>query len=252
MLLTLGQAVLWGQTPRGSTEQHLAAAAGSGAFKAGEKLQYEIRYGIAKCAVAEFTTTDTVIEGRRHFHHKITGTTTGLIGAIYPLTDTYHSYTDAKSDLPVIAIRDVHEQSYRDYKVDRYDRKRRADSVVIVRETGDEVVVSKHTHDLVSVAYYLRNRVSRVPLTKGKSFEIPTFFNAEYYPMQIRYEGREVIKTRFGNRECYRFVPMVQEGDLFKEREAITVWFAADGGFEVMRVRFKLFLGSMYCDLVAK
>lgn len=209
-----------------------------------------MRFAFAKCAEAKFTTQDTLINGKKHFHHRIEGYTTGLIGKAWPLLDIYHSYTDPKTDLPVRAIRDVVEQKYKDYKVDLYDRSSRSDSAILIRETGDTVIVPRNTHDLVSVAYYVRNQLSTMKLTTKSRIEIPTFFNGEFYPLQIRYVGLETVKTQFGKVECYRFIPIVRKGSLFEDQEAITVFISTDDNHLPVRVQFKLFLGSMYCDLV--
>lgn len=250
-LLTLTCPRVCGQIEGRRSGQSAVEASQQPAFVSGEELHYEVRFGFAKCAEVRFTTRDTMMGKRRFFHHRIAGHTTGLVGAVYPLHDVYHTYTDPSTDLPVRAVRDVTEQEYLDYKVDLFDRKIRPDSAVITRENGEQVVVALDTHDLVSAAYFVRSRLASMRLTPNSRIEIPTFFNAEYYPLQIRYTGRKMVDTRFGKVECYCFVPLVQEGSLFKEKEAITVYISTDENHVPVRVQFKLFLGSMYCDLVA-
>lgn len=221
------------------------------AFQTGEELFYHIRYGVAKGAEAKFQTKDTIIDGQKAYKHTIAGWTTGLLDALYPVYDVYTSYTEAKNDLPIRAIRNVKEQKYRDYKEDKYNRGAIADSVIITRENGEKLTLPYVTQDLVGVAYYVRNRLSNMKLTKGDRIKIPVYFNAEFYPLVIQYEGDDIVKTKFGKVKCYRFVPLVQTGDLFKTQDAITVWLTADENHIPIRVRFKLFLGSMYCDLVS-
>ena len=219
-------------------------------FAPGELLRYEVRYSFAKCAQVEFTTTDTVANGKRLFHHRISGYTTGLIHKLYSVSDVYHSYTDPSTDLPLRAIRNVHEQKYRDYKVDLYDRTPPLDSAIVTRENGQQVKVPLNTHCVVSVAYYIRNRLSTMKLKEGSSLNIPLYFNAEFYPMKIRYTGQELVKTKFGKVLCYRFKPQVREGDLFKDQDALTVWISTDDNHLPVRIKFELFLGAMYCDLI--
>lgn len=220
------------------------------AFQSGEKLFYHIRYGFAKGAEARFETSDTLIQGKRAFRHNIAGWTTGLLDMLYPVYDVYTTYTDPLSDLPLRAVRNVREQKYLDYKVDLYDRHSRKDSVEVTRETGARLVFPRNTMDLVSAVYFVRNRLSNMKLKKGVRIEIPVYFNAEFYPLVIQYVGDEIVKTKFGKMKCHRFLPLVKTGDLFKTQDAITVWLTADENHIPVRVRFKLFLGSMYCDLV--
>lgn len=194
--------------------------------------------------------TDTILGGKPAYHHKIVGWTTGLLDKLWPVYDVYRSYAYRGTDLPYKAIRDVKEQKYTDYKEDIYDRKSRADSALVRRETDEQVVVPMETRDMVSVAYYLRNQLNQKTPKKGDRIELPTFFNGEFFPLVIQYEGTEVIKSKFGRIKCYRFVPLVKAGDIFETQDALTVWLSADQNHIPVRVRFKLFLGSMYCDLV--
>jgi len=214
-------------------------------------LRYDVRYTFAKGAEVLFTVGDTVIDGRRCYGLTIDGQTTGMVGMLYPLHDVYRSYTDPRTHLPVRAVRSVQEQSYRDYKVDNFDRRSRQDSTIVTRENGKQVVLPKQVCDLVSLGYAMRVKLSKETIARGTILFFPIYFNADYIPFSVRCLGEEVIKTNFGKRRCYKFVPCIQKGDLFKENDAITLWFAADGAYEPLRIEFKLFLGSMVCELVA-
>ncbi len=216
----------------------------------GEVLRYDVRYAFAKGAEVVFTVGDTVMEGRRRYVLTIDGKTTGMVGMLYPLRDIYKSYTDPSTHLPVRAVRNVQEQSYRDYKVDTFDRHTRADSTIVTRETGEKLVLPRRVCDLVSLGYALRVKLSRAPIAKGTMLLYPIYFNAEYLPFSVRCLGVETIRTRFGKRKCYKFVPCIQKGEIFTENDAVTLWFAADGAYEPLRIEFKLFVGSMVCELV--
>lgn len=220
------------------------------AFAAGEFLRYELRYAFATGALIEFRTRDTILGGVPALHHRIDGKTRGVINSLYPVHDVYWSITERVSDLPLRAVRQVQEQKYRDYKEDTFFRHLRPDSLVLVRENGDTLVLPKGTHDVVSLFYYLRNRLGGMRLQLGMKIELPLFFNAEFYPLVIRYEGVQDVKTRFGRVSCYRFKPLVRQGDLFEDQEALTVWISRDANHVPVRVRFELFLGAMYCDLI--
>ena len=218
-------------------------------FRSGEALYYHVRYSFAKGAEVVFRVSDTVINGRTYFHLQIEGKTTGMVGLLYPLHDSYHSYTSQKTILPVMAIRNVHEQSYRDYKVDRFDRTTRSDSTILTRENGSQHVLPRDVYDLVSLGYALRVKLSQTNYTTGSVIAFPTFFNAEYFPLAVRYLGEEKVKTDFGKIRCHKFVPRIQKGELFKENDAVSIWFSTDRNHLPVRIEFKLFLGSMVCEL---
>ncbi len=219
-------------------------------FRSGERLRFRLTYLRARGAEADFTVEDTLLNGRPGYHLKVDGHSRGLIGRLYPIHDVYHSYTMADTHLPVRAIRDVHEQDYKDYKVDLFDRSR-PDSTVLTRENGDQHVLPRGVNDILSQAYYLRSRLPGLALQKGDRIELAVFHNGEYDPMTIRYMGVERIKTRFGWVDCLLFVPTVQKGNLFEDNDALHIWISADANHIPMRIRFRLFLGSMYTDLIS-
>jgi hypothetical protein len=212
-------------------------------------LYYNVRYAFAKGAEVVFSVSDTVIDTKSYYHLIIDGKTTGMVGMLYPLHDAYHSYTDKQTNLPVMAIRNVHEQSYRDYKVDKFDRTSRTDSTIVTRENGETVVLPKNVYDLVALGYALRVQLSQTKFTQNSIFFFPTYFNAEYFPFGVRYVGEEVVRTDFGKVRCHKFIPRIQKGDIFKENDAVTLWFSTDENHLPIRIEFKLFLGSMVCEL---
>lgn len=221
-------------------------------FKSGEKLRFNLRYGIAKGAEATLVTTDTIINQKKHYKHTVWGKTTGLVGLLYPLTDYYHSYTRPSDNLPVRAIRDVHEQDYINYQdyLFHYDDFPNRDSVRLEYIGQKTETLPYGTHDMVSVVYYIRNWLLTNDPATHWTINLPTYFNGEFFPLAIRYMGKERIKTRFGRVECYRFVPLVQEGDLFQSKDALSVWITTCENHIPVKVQFKIFIGSLYCDLV--
>lgn len=219
-------------------------------FKGGETLYYNVRYTFAKGAEVVFSVEDTTINGRNYYHLKIDGRTTGIVKRLYPLHDVYHSYTSTRTHLPIKAIRNVKEQSYKDYKVDLFDRHTIPDSTIVTRENGEKIVLPKKLYDLVALGYALRVQLSQQQFTTNSIFSFPTFFNAEYFPFAVRYLGEETIRTTFGEMRCYKFVPRIQKGELFKENDALSIWFTTDSNHLPIRIEFKLFIGSMVCELV--
>ena len=190
------------------------------------------------------------MSGRPIYRHVIGGRTKGLAHKLYPVHDVYHSYVDPTSGLPLRAIRNVKEQSYHDYKRDEFYRTIRPDSAIVVRETGDTVVLPRATHDMVSLVFHIRSRLSGMKLVKGQRIAFPLYFNAEYYPFAIRYDGDEVVKTKFGRILCHRFKPLVRKGSVFVDQEALTIWLSSDSNHVPIKARFELFIGAMQCNLV--
>ncbi len=49
---------------------------------------------------------------------------------------------------------------------------------------------------------------------------------------------------------CMKFMPVVITGRVFKTKDDMTIWFSNDANLVPIRVRFEIFVGSVYCDLI--
>jgi hypothetical protein len=47
-----------------------------------------------------------------------------------------------------------------------------------------------------------------------------------------------------------KFMPVVITGRVFKTKDDMTIWFSNDANLVPIRVRFEIFVGSVYCDLI--
>jgi hypothetical protein len=87
-------------------------------------------------------------------------------------------------------------------------------------------------------------------LQKGEVIRFITFFGNEIFPFPLRYRGKEVIKTKLGKFECHRFDPVVEVGRVFESEDDMTFWITADHNLIPLRVRLKLIVGAVNCDLI--
>ena len=68
--------------------------------------------------------------------------------------------------------------------------------------------------------------------------------------IQIKFIGKEEIKIRSGTYKCLKFVPVVQEGRIFKEEEDMTVWITDDKNKILILAEAKVLVGSIKMELV--
>jgi hypothetical protein len=77
-----------------------------------------------------------------------------------------------------------------------------------------------------------------------------TWFTDELYPINLRYIGDEVIKTKLGRMRCLKFNPVTEVGRLFKTQDDVSFWFTADKNFLPVRIRFDIFVGAFVAEIV--
>ena len=219
-------------------------------YKPGENLTYLIHYGFINGGKAFINFNNDFILDKRVYHVKIQAKTTGIADALYKVRDTYESYIDPSTDLPVKAIRNISEGKYKRYNEVLFDHESRTDSSLIYSQTSGLQVVPKNIHDILSGFYYMRKYYIPDCINIGDTIHIKTYFTDELFPLFIRYKGPETIRTKLGKVECYRFDPVTEVGRLFKTEDDMSIWFSKDKNFIPVRIRFDIFVGSVKVDLV--
>ena len=219
-------------------------------YKAGENLTYLIHYGFINGGKAFLNINNDIILDKRAYHVKIQAKTTGIADALYRVRDTYESYIDPSTDLPVKAIRNISEGRYKRYNEVLFDHESRADSSLVYSQTSGLQVVPKNIHDILSGVLYMRKYYIADDINKEDTIHIKTYFTDELFPLFIRYKGIETIKTKFGKVECYRFDPVTEIGRLFKTENDMSVWFSKDKNLLPVRIKFDIYVGSVKVDLI--
>lgn len=215
------------------------------AYCNGERLKYTMRYGFITGGEANFTVTDTVIDGIKTNHVVCNGITTGLPDLIFKVRDTYESYIDPNTQLPIKAIRNIREGRYRYYDEILYDRE--VDKVYTLKKGTEDVPAN--ILDVVSAFYHARNNTFDDNLENGDTIYYVTYFAGEVYPLRIKYRGKELIDTKMGKVLCHKFSPITEVGRSFKTEDDMQVWISCDGNRIPIKIKFDLVVGSFICEL---
>jgi hypothetical protein len=220
-------------------------------YQAGEKISYDIHYGIITGGIATLELNKTTLDGQEVLHSYLLAKTTGLADVLYRVKDIYESYINPSTELPVKAIRDISEGRYKRYNVVTYDHDTRKDSAILNSDLTGIHITQKGIHDILSCFYYFRKHylASEYPFRKGEMITIMTWFTDELYPIKLVYVGTEEVRTRAGRINCYKFNPVTEVGRLFKTEEDVSFWFSADKNYLPVKIRFDIFVGAFTVDM---
>ena len=83
----------------------------------------------------------------------------------------------------------------------------------------------------------------------NESFDINMFFDNENYVFKLKYLGKEMVNSKFGDIQCLKFRPLVQSGRVFKEQESVTLWISDDKNRLPIRLQADILIGSIKADL---
>ncbi|HCY40334.1 MAG TPA: DUF3108 domain-containing protein [Prolixibacteraceae bacterium] len=193
------------------------------AFKAGEKLSFQLKYGFISAGIATLKLSEVASFGKTVFYSSAIVQTTGLADDIYGVKDIYESWFDQETNLPYKQISNVKEGRYTKYNEVVYDR---TDNSIHSKLSGKHAVPPKIL-DLASTFYYIR-RVDFSKVSEGDSLLLNMYFSDEIFPFRFVYKGKETIRTKFGKVNCIKINPIVEVGRMFKRNDDVTIWFTND------------------------
>jgi hypothetical protein len=218
----------------------------SQAFIKDEKLTYQIKYGFVVGGKTTLSLKDTVYDGKKVFHALAVGQTTGLANTIYGVEDTYESWFDKKTNLPLKSVRDIKEGKYKHYNEVTYNRR---NNTVTSSISGIHSVPEKIL-DLSSTFYYLR-RVDFSKVKVGDVVFVNMYFSDSVFPFHLKYMGKESIRTKFGKINCLKLSPIVEVGRMFKAPNDLTLWFTDDENCIPVLVKMDIrIVGAVYLKLI--
>ncbi|MCX7861572.1 MAG: DUF3108 domain-containing protein [Bacteroidales bacterium] len=215
------------------------------AFKHGEFLQYLVYYGFINGGYAMLKVSDFEMNQKKYFHAVASGYSTGIADKLFKVRDVYETFVDYETGLPVKAIRNISEDTYKYYDEVLFNRK---ENIVISKRKG-KVNVPENTMDILSAFYYARNNCFK-NLKTGDIITLETYFDDGMFTLQIRYKGTETIKSSLGKINCLKFSPVVEPGRIFDTQDDVTIWISNDNNFIPVRIQFDLLVGSIKADLV--
>jgi hypothetical protein len=223
-------------------------------FAKGEKLTYLAHYGFihAGRGVVSLDNMTYYKNGRPCYKVDIEGKTTGMFAVGMKVNDTWRSYIDMEAIMPHEFYRNISENKFTLEETSLFDHKR---GTVKVKRNRKGVIkdlaynVPTYTQDMVSGYYYLRT-LDFEQYKAGDIIKMDAFFEDELYVFQVKYLGKEVIKTRFGKLNAFKLSPIMPENSVFNGKDAVQFWISDDPNRVPLMVKVNMFIGAFEIELV--
>jgi hypothetical protein len=219
------------------------------AYKPGEHFKFKIHYGIFNAGYATLDLKTGQFKGKNLYHAVGKGWTVGLSKFFMKINDNYESYFDTYNR-PYKYIRKIDEGGYTMDKELHFDTQQHKVLVINKKKsTAKNYATPKTIHDMISVFYYLRN-YDTSNLKKGDEIEVNMFIDEQVYPFKLKFLGKNILDTKFGDINSLMFRPIVQSGRIFKEDESVTLWISDDKNKMPLLIKAKLMVGSLKASLI--
>ncbi|MBU2493385.1 MAG: DUF3108 domain-containing protein [Bacteroidetes bacterium] len=216
------------------------------AFKVGEKLTFDVKYGFVTAGVAEMAIPKMKkIFGRNAYHITFQVNTVPSFDPFYKVRDRYETYLDNEGLFPWRFEQHIREGGYsRDFSAFFDQRNGKA------KTSEGSYDIPEYVNDIVS-AFYLARTFDYTKLKIGDRFNLQNFYKDKVYPLDVVFKGKETIEVSAGTFDCIIVEPLVQEGGLFKSEGNIIVWLSDDELRIPIKVKTKVLIGSIDAELTA-
>ena len=214
-------------------------------YKLGESFLYNISFAGIKVGDASLK-IDSIknINDKNCYHIIGAGKTTPFFDFFFKVRDTYETFLDTSSILPVKFKRDISEGGFKKKQLYHFNH---TDSVVYSEDTLYQIYNS--SQDMLSALFFARTFDGK-DLKIDDKFIIPIFMDEENYFLEIKYLQKDTINTDFGNVECLVFKPLMQEGRVFENGERMKVWITNDDNHLLLKVETQIWAGKIEAELV--
>jgi hypothetical protein len=214
-------------------------------FKAGEQLDYKMKYGIFTAAEAtiKVEATDKKFDDRPAFHLVVEGKTAGSFDLFYKVRNRYESYIDQSTLMPYFYTENRREGKYKHTDNVTFDQKDRK-----VTANKGSYTFKGEAFDFVS-AYYFARAIDVSKLKQGDTFDLQYFLEDSFHNMQISYVGTETIECSLGKFNCLKFSPAIIPGRIFRKNSKLYLWVTNDKNRIPVKAHVEVLLGSISMEL---
>ncbi len=215
------------------------------AFRQGEKLIFDVKYGFITAGVAEFSIPKiTKIAGRDVYNVVFKVSSVPAFDLFYKVRDRYETFIDVEGIFPWRFEQHIREGKYsRDFSAFFDQRKGRAIT------TEGSYDIPRYVNDIVS-AFYLARTFDYSKLKINDKIYLENFYKDKVYPLEVIYRGKESVSVTAGTFNCIILEPVVKEGGLFKSEGSIIIWLTDDELKIPVKVKTKVLIGSIDAELI--
>ena len=225
-------------------------------FSNGEKLEFRIHYGLINAgeAIMQIDNEPAMINGKSCYKIDVFGRSTGMFDFLIRVRDNWGTYLDTEEYVPHRFYRYIEEGKYRKNEIVDFDHEQNKAIVSRLGKTTKtlkkkvEFEIPTNCQDLVSGYYYLRT-IDYTKINVGDTINVQGFFDDDTWNMNVRFMGRETLKTKIGKIKSLVFAPIMPENTMFDGEDSIKYWLSDDENKIPLKIKAQMFIGSLEVDI---
>ncbi len=219
-------------------------------FMDGEKLVFDVKYGLVNAAEATLEARTSNYQGKPVWHLSTNARTHSFFDKVFKVRDRVESWWDKDRLLPYKFAKNLQEGKYRQHRVHIYDHAAgnttyQKWSFSDSRFENSVMDMPANTQDILSAFYYVRS----VPLSVGKSVYVDITADGRAMKTEVVVHRRETVKSIFGKVNCLVIEPKLRGEAVFKQSGRILIWLTDDEYKIPVRLESKITIGSFVATL---
>jgi hypothetical protein len=215
-------------------------------FKVGERLTYNLSWGIVSAGTAAFEITERqMLDGRPVVKIVHTAKSNDFISAFYPVNNRVETLMDEEGIFPYRLLFKRREGKRKNDIEAVYDQS--AHRATVTKDGNTETMeVPPAVQDTLSVLYFFR---SLRPGEVGSSTIVNVNHEKKNYRLDLRVEGTERLKGPLGEFDTVRILAIMPFKGLFMNEGNIRVWVTNDAAHVPVLMKAKVVIGSVNATL---
>lgn len=220
------------------------------AFSYGERLSFEVSYGFITAAEAFMTISPSpfMYNNRETYEVNFDVNSRSSFDKIYKVRDNYKTFIDASGIFPWRFEQHIRESDFkRDFEATFIQESLKVYTKVNYVEDKTYISKNEYVQDLISSFYYART-LDWKGKNEGDVVTVNYFYKDNFYPLDIRFEGRETVDVAAGEFKTFILRPMLKEGFTNKTSD-IYIYLSDDERKIPVKVKMKIVIGALVAEL---
>lgn len=220
------------------------------AFTYGERLSFDVSYGFITAAEAFMTISPSpfMYNGRETYEVNFDVNSRSSFDVVYKVRDNYKTFIDAQGIFPWRFEQHIRENNYKhDFEATFIQESLKVYTKLNFVEDKSHISPSEYIQDLISSFYYART-LDWKGKNPGDIVSVMYFYKDNFYPLDIRFEGRETVDVDAGEFKTFILRPMLKEGFTNKTSD-IYVYLSDDERKIPVKVKMNIVIGALVAEL---
>lgn len=219
-------------------------------FMDGEKLSFDVKYGLINAAEASLEVKSNTYQGNPVWLLTTNAKTHPFFDSVFRVRDKVESWWDKDTLLPYKFSKNLQEGGYRQHRVHIYNHAKRTTTYQKWHFKDNyfenvEMEIPDNTQDILSAFYAIRAQKLEV----GKPVRVHITADGRSMNTEILVHRREKRKTIFGEVDCLVIEPKLKGEAVFKQSGRILIWLTDDQYKIPVRLESKITIGSFVATL---